>query len=87
MCIAIPARVIAVRGPNALVERYGEQLEVSLLLLAEDVAPGDSLSLQARAGAVEKITADEAQEAYRLFDALFDANTQAEVNPAIWLEP
>ena len=33
MCIAIPARVIKVCGLNALVERYSEQLEVSLLLL------------------------------------------------------
>jgi len=87
MCIAIPARVIAVRGQYALVERYGEQLEVSLLLLAEDVAPGDYLILQARAWAVEKITADEAQEAYRLFDELFGANDEREaVTPAAWME-
>jgi hydrogenase expression/formation protein HypC len=87
MCIAIPARVIEVRGLNALVERYGEQLEVSLMLLGEDVAPGDYLILQARAWAVEKISADAAQEAYGLFDELFGSNgNDGAVNPAAWLE-
>jgi hydrogenase expression/formation protein HypC len=87
MCIAIPARVIKVCGLNALVERYSEQLEVSLLLLEEAVAPGDYLILQARAWAVEKISADAAQEAYGLFDELFGANDEREpVNSAAWLE-
>ena len=86
MCIAIPARVIQVCGLNALVERYGEQLEVSLLLLEEAVAPGDYLILQARAWAVEKITIAQAREAYRLFDELFGANAPNGVNPAIWLD-
>ena len=86
MCIAIPARVIKVCGLNALVERYSEQLEVSLLLLEEAVAPGDYLILQARAWAVEKITAAQAREAYRLFDELFAANASDGVNPAIWLD-
>ncbi len=59
-------------------ERAGGALqrtvEVSLLLLEEAVAPGDYLILQARAWAVEKITAAQAREAYRLFDELFAAN-------------
>lgn len=87
MCIAIPAQVLEVRGLNALVERYGEQLEVSLMLLGEDVAPGDYLILQARAWAVEKISAVAAQEAYSLFDELFSANGETEAaHPAVWLE-
>lgn len=73
MCIAIPAQVVAVSGSNALVERYGEQLEVSLLLLDEPVEPGDYLIVQARAYAVEKIAPEEAREAYRLFDEIIEA--------------
>jgi hydrogenase expression/formation protein HypC len=73
MCIAIPAQVVAVSGSNALVERYGEQLEVSLLLLDEPVEPGDYLIVQARAYAVERIAPEEAREAYRLFDEIIEA--------------
>ena len=75
MCIAIPARVLEVCGMNARVERYGERLEVSLLLLAdEEVAPGDYLILQAGAWAVEKIAPEEALEIYRLFEEFAGAN-------------
>ncbi|MEZ5578441.1 MAG: HypC/HybG/HupF family hydrogenase formation chaperone [Candidatus Competibacteraceae bacterium] len=55
MCIAIPAQVVEIHGASAVVERYGERLEVSLLLLQDEVAVGDFLILQARAFAVEKI--------------------------------
>jgi len=75
MCIALPARVLEVSGMNARVERYGEQLEVSLLLLAEEpVAPGDYLILQAGAWAVEKIAPEEALEICRLFEEYTGAN-------------
>ncbi len=72
MCIAVPARVVELRETSARVERYGEQLEVSLLLLEEPVAPGDYLIVQARAFAVRKIDADEALEIYRLFDEMIE---------------
>ena len=38
------------------------------------------------AWAVEKITAAQAREAYRLFDELFAANASDGLNPAIWLD-
>lgn len=68
MCVAIPAHVVELRGASALVERYGERLEVSLLLLDEPAAVGDYLIVQARTYAVEKVAAEEAREIYRLFD-------------------
>ena len=75
MCIAIPVQVLEVHGMNARVERHGEQLEVSLLLLAEEqVVPGDYLILQAGAWAVEKIAPEEALEIYRLFEEFAGAN-------------
>lgn len=73
MCLAIPARVVALGDGSAVVERYGERLTVSLLLLEEPVAVGDHLVVQAQAYAVRKIDADEAQESYRLFDEIFGA--------------
>ena len=72
MCIAIPARVVELRSTSALVERYGERLEVSLLLLDDPVAPGDYLIVQAQTFAVRKIDPDEAMEAYRLFDEIIE---------------
>ncbi|MCC2113358.1 MAG: HypC/HybG/HupF family hydrogenase formation chaperone, partial [Hyphomicrobiales bacterium] len=41
MCLAIPAKVLALDGITATVERYGERLTVDLTLLADDVAVGD----------------------------------------------
>ncbi|MDG4552829.1 MAG: HypC/HybG/HupF family hydrogenase formation chaperone [Candidatus Competibacter sp.] len=73
MCVAVPAQVVEVRDASAVVERYGERLEVSLLLLQDEVAVGDFLILQARAYAVEKIAPEEAAEIYRLFDEFVGA--------------
>ena len=73
MCVAIPARVVEIRGASAMVERYGERLEVSLLLLQDEVEVGDFLILQARAFAVEKIAPEVAADIYRLFDQFVDA--------------
>jgi hydrogenase expression/formation protein HypC len=70
MCIAIPSRVVAIHGPTATVERFGERLEVSLLMLAEPVEAGDFVVVQARSWAVEKLGADEAESALALFREL-----------------
>jgi len=67
MCVAIPSRVVELHGPTATVERFGERLEVSLLLLGEPVEAGDFLIVQARSWAVEKLDADEAERALALF--------------------
>ncbi len=77
MCVAIPALVISCDETRAVVERYGEHLEVSLLLLDEPVAPGDYLILQAQSFAVRKIDAEEAREIYRLFDEIMDVPLSA----------
>ncbi len=76
MCIAIPALVVELRGANALVERYGERLEVSLLLLSESIEIGDYLIIQARAYAVEKVSPEDAREICRLFDEFVGATRQ-----------
>lgn len=75
MCIAVPARVLSVDGLVAEVERYGERLQVSLLLLDQPVAEGDHLILQAQRYAVEKLDAAAAADAYRLFDQVIGRPT------------
>jgi hydrogenase expression/formation protein HypC len=82
MCIAIPARIVELRETSARVERYGEQLEVSLLLLEEPVAVGDYLILQAQTFALRKIDPTEAREIYRLFDDLIGAEAVGHTSPS-----
>jgi hydrogenase expression/formation protein HypC len=71
MCIAIPSRVISIDGNTALVERFGEQLTVSLMLLEERPAVGDYLIVQAQSFALERIDRDSAEEALRLIEEAF----------------
>lgn len=67
MCIAIPSRVVTHDDSTATVERFGERLIVSLALLDEPVEIGDYVILQARSFAVEKLSAEEAEQSLALF--------------------
>jgi hydrogenase expression/formation protein HypC len=64
MCLAIPAKVIKVEGPVALVSIENVEYTASLLLL-ENVNPGDYVLLHA-GFAIEKIDPEEAEETMRL---------------------
>lgn len=70
MCLAAPSRVLEVRDGMALTECFGQQREVSLLLLNEDVVPGDYLLIQAGGFAFEKLEAERALEALELMREL-----------------
>lgn len=70
MCLAVPSRVVALDGLMATVEAYGEQRQVSLMLLNEDVALGDYLLIQAGGFAFERVDAQRAEESLRLMDEL-----------------
>ena len=67
MCVAIPSRVVEIGNSTATVERFGERLVVSTLLLPDPVELGDYVILQARRYAIEKIGAAEAQQSLALF--------------------
>jgi len=71
MCIAVPAEVISINGPMALVDVYGERFVVSLMMLSETVQPGDFVALQAQRYAVSKIAREDAHAARRFFEDLF----------------
>ena len=71
MCIAVPAEVISVDGPMALVDVYGKRFSVSLMMMSETVQPGDFVALQARRYAVTRIAREDAQAARRFFEDLF----------------
>lgn len=71
MCIAVPAEVISVDGPMALVDVYGKRFSVSLMMMSETVQAGDFVALQAQRYAVTKIAREDAQAAKRFFEDLF----------------
>jgi hydrogenase expression/formation protein HypC len=70
MCIAIPSQVVEIGDSTVTVERFGERLVVSTLLLPEPVELGDYVIVQARSYAVEKIGEAEARESLALFREL-----------------
>jgi hydrogenase expression/formation protein HypC len=67
MCVAIPSRVVECNDSTATVERFGERIVVSLLMLSEPVELGDYLIIQAQSFAVEKIGREQAEESLALF--------------------
>jgi hydrogenase expression/formation protein HypC len=67
MCVAIPSRVVELGDSTATVERFGERIVVSLLMLSEPVELGDYLIIQARSFAVEKIEREDAEASLALF--------------------
>ena len=70
MCVALPARVVAVGDGWAEVEHGSERRMVQLALLPEVVAIGDWLVLRAQSFAVAKISEEEAQQSLALFAEL-----------------
>ncbi len=67
MCLAIPSQVIALNGEMATVECFGEQRDVSLMLLGDsNVALGDYLLVQAGGFAFQRIEHAVAQETLKL---------------------
>ena len=64
MCLAIPAKVISVDGPTAMVTIEDVEYTASLLLL-NDVNPGDFIMLHA-GFAIEKVDPKEAAETLQL---------------------
>jgi hydrogenase maturation factor len=71
MCIAVPAEVISIDGPMALVDVYGKRFSVSLMMMSETVGPGDFVALQAQRYAVTRIAREDAQAARCFFEDLF----------------
>ncbi|MEI7895895.1 MAG: HypC/HybG/HupF family hydrogenase formation chaperone [bacterium] len=74
MCLAIPAKVISVDGPSALVTIEDVEYRASLLLL-DDVHPGDFVMLHA-GFALEKVDAEEAAETLRLLNEIANNSPQ-----------
>ncbi|MBI4808883.1 MAG: HypC/HybG/HupF family hydrogenase formation chaperone [Nitrosomonadales bacterium] len=66
MCMAIPSRVVALAGEMATVECFGEQRDVSLLLIDGPLVLGDYVLVQAGGFAYERVEADAAHQTLEL---------------------
>jgi len=75
MCLAAPSLVIEVRDGVALTECFGQRREVSLLLIDEEVAPGDYVLIQAGGFAFERVEPQRALEALKLMTQLMTEGT------------
>lgn len=65
MCLAVPSKVIEIDDMRAMVDVYGAQREVSLLLMPEPVAMGEYVLVHA-GFAIQKVDEEAAHEALRM---------------------
>ena len=77
MCLAAPSRVLEVRDGMELTECFGQQREVSLLLMNEDIAVGDYVLIQAGGFAFERVEAQRAEEALSLMREMMEQGGDA----------
>lgn len=70
MCMAIPSRVVALAGEMATVECFGEQRDVSLMLMDSPLALGDYVLVQAGGFAYERVTPTAAMEALDIISSV-----------------
>jgi len=74
MCLAVPAEVVEIQGDMARCQVGGGTcIETSLMLLDEEVAPGDYLLIHA-GFALRRLEAEEAEETLRLLKQIADSD-------------
>lgn len=77
MCLAAPSRVLEINDGVAVCECFGQTRQASLMLIAEPVAVGDYLLIQAGGFAFERIDAARAEEALALINELLTQGDDA----------
>ena len=83
MCLAVPSRVISVDGLSASVEAFGQQREVNLMLLDEEVAVGDYLLIQAGGFAFERLDEQRASDTLALMQSILEEESGERVWGAV----
>ena len=73
MCLGVPMRIIEINGYSARCEARGIERKASLFLLQhEDLQVGDLVMIHV-GNAIQKMTEEDAQTAWDLFDEIFEA--------------
>ena len=79
MCLGVPMRIIEINGYNARCEARGIERKASLFLLQhEDLKVGDLVMIHV-GNAIQKMTEEDAQSAWDLFDEIFELEDAAAV--------
>lgn len=75
MCLAIPSRIVSTDGCTAVVDVCGARREANLMLMPEEVAPGDFVLVHAGFAMqmVDRETAEESLEFFRRLVAAAEA--------------
>jgi hydrogenase expression/formation protein HypC len=71
MCLGIPSKIIRIEDSRAMIDVYGAQREISLLLIEEPLKLGDYVLVHA-GFAIQKLQEDVAKETLKLFDQYLD---------------
>ena len=80
MCLAIPSRIVSTDGFTAVVDVCGARREASLMLMPEEVAPGDFVLVHA-GFAMQTVDRETAEESLRFFSRLVQAAEAAGESP------
>jgi hydrogenase expression/formation protein HypC len=72
MCLAIPSRIVSTDGITAVVDVCGARREANLMLMPEEVAPGDFVLVHA-GFAMQVVDRETAEESLKFFRRLVAA--------------
>jgi hydrogenase expression/formation protein HypC len=71
MCLGIPMQIKSINGFNALCEARGVERDVSLFMMQDDDVVVDDFVVVHVGYAIQKITQQEAQSAWEMYDLMF----------------
>ncbi len=73
MCLAVPMKIKEIEGFQCTCEARGIEREVSLFMLQdEELKPGDNILVHV-GYAIQKVSDQEAEESWALFDQILEA--------------
>ena len=72
MCLAIPSKIISIEDSKAIIDVYGAQRNISLMLLQDEVRIGDYVLVHA-GFAIQKLQEDVAKETLGYFNQYLEA--------------
>jgi len=72
MCLAIPSKIISIEDSKAVIDVYGAQRNISLMLLQDEVRIGDYVLVHA-GFAIQKLQEDVAKETLGYFNQYLEA--------------
>ena len=73
MCLGIPMQIKSIEGYTARCEAKGVERDVSLFMMQEEPLSIDDFVVVHVGYAIQKISADEAQTAWELYDQMLQA--------------